>query len=182
MKKIISVLVALILVIGCTALTATAAPSPAVEDVVTIIGVKDNTGNKAGLNLVKLDDMVEELKPSSTQEAVIGQYGVKVEGTPKYPLTVEAEIVGVKTTSTVYVLAQKSDGTVKKIEATVTKTGKIEFEIEEEFVNLSVVTDKQTATNIGVSDKTGDSVNTVVMSVLFLAVAVAVISAKKVNA
>ena len=47
---------------------------------------------------------------------------------------------------------------------------------------LSVVVDKETATNIGVSDKTGDNSYALVIAILGLAIATAVVSVKKIKA
>lgn len=184
MKKFLSVLVALILVVSGFAFTVSAAPSPEVKDVITIVDILDEEGQKAAVELIqitfdKLDDL---LKPTDKNESVIGQYTIKVIGTIKGKIKVIAEIVGVKSTSTVYIMAKKADGTVVKIPAVVTADGKVEFELEEGLEMLSVVVDKETATNIGVSDKTGDNSFAIVMAVLGLAMATAVVSAKKIKA
>lgn len=184
MKKIISVLVALILVVSGFAFTVSAAPSPEVKDVITIVDILDEEGEKASVELIettfdKLDDI---LKPDNKDESVIGQYTVKVIGAVKNKVKVITEIMGVKSTSTVYILAKKADGTVVKIPAVVTADGKVEFELDPGFEMLSVVVDKETAMNIGVSDKTGDNSFAIVMAILGLAMATAVVSVKKIKA
>ena len=184
MKKFLSVLVALILVVSGFAFTVSAAPSPEVKDVIAIVDILDEEGQKAAIELIqitfdKLDDL---LKPTDKNETVIGQYTIKVIGAIKGKLKVVAEIMGVKSTSTVYIMAKKADGTVVKIPATVVADGKVEFELEEGLEMLSVVVDKETATNIGVSDKTGDNSFAIVMAILGLAMATAVVSAKKIKA
>ncbi len=184
MKKILSVLVALILVVSGFAFTASAAPSPEVKDVITIVDILDEEGKKAEVELVEiiLEKLEEELKPTDKDVSVIGQFTVKVIGEIQNKVKVIAEIVGVKSTSTVYIMAKKADGTVVKIPAVVKADGKVEFELEKGVEMLSVVVDKETATNIGVSDKTGDNSFAIVMTVLGLAIAAAVVSAKKVKA
>ncbi len=184
MKKIISLLVALILVIGCSFLSVSAAPSPEVEGVVIIIGINDKDGNKASIELIELEkeQMKEELKPESKEETNLVQYDVKVEGAPKYPAVVSAEIKGLKTTSTAYVLVQKKDGTIQKVDVKIVADGKVEFIIEEDYEKLSVIVDKQTATSIGVSDKTGDNTMFTVLGVLSVALLAAVVSIKKIRA
>ncbi|MBO5021190.1 MAG: hypothetical protein J6D52_11050 [Clostridia bacterium] len=184
MKKIISVLVALILVVSGFAFTVSAAPSPEVKDVITIVDILDEEGEKAAVELIEIafEKLEEILKPADKNESVIGQYTVKVIGAIKNKVKVIPEIMGVKSTSTVYILAKKADGTVIKIPAVVTAEGKVEFELEEGIEMLSVVVDKETATNIGVSDKTGDNSYALVMAILGLAMATAVVSVKKIKA
>ena len=184
MKKIISVLVALIIVLCGFAFSVNAAPSPEVDGVITIIDILDNEGNKAGIELVEIEKnkIDTTIKPTSKNETTITQYEVKIVGSPKYPVNILAEIKGVKSTSTVYILAKRADGTIEKIPATVKGDGKVELSLKEDYKILSVVVDKKTATSIGVSDKTGDNSTVVIMGVLCTAVALAVVSAKKVKA
>lgn len=183
MKKIISVLVAFILVVCGFAFTVNAEPSPEVDGVISILDIIDNKGNRARIRLIEIDTnkMDDDLKPESKEEATLAQYDVEIEGTPEYPVTITAEIKGVKTTSTVYVLAKKADGTVEKIAAAVKAEGKVEFVLKGDYARLSVIVDKKTATSIGVSDKTGDNSTAVVMNILGLAALLAVVSAKKVK-
>ena len=184
MKKILSVFVALILVVCGFAFSVSAAPSPEVDGVISIIDILDNKGNKASIELVEIEKnkIDTTIKPTGKDETTIGQYEVKVTGTPEYPVKVTAEIKVVKSTSTVYILAKKADGTIEKIAATVKADGKVEFALKEGYSVLSVVVDKKTATSIGVSDKTGDNSTLAVMGLLCAAVSLAVVSAKKVKA
>lgn len=181
MKKIISLLVALILVIGCTVVCVSAAPSPEIKDLVTLVGVKDSEGKDASATFNKLTDTDSALKPSNANEVGIGQFEFKTPDDAKYPLTATFEVPGVKSSSTIYVLAKKADNTVEKIAAKVIADGKIEIEFKEAYVAIGVIADKQTATNVGVSDKTGNN-NFAAIAVFALALGAAVISAKKVNA
>ena len=182
MKKIISLLVALILVVGCSAFAVSAAPSPEVDDIVSIVEAKDKDGNKVEIVLTKSDKVDDDLKPTETDEAVMGQYDVEIKGTPEYPVTVKAKVAGVKTTSEVYVLVKNADGTVDKIIATVTGEGEIEFKLDSACKILSVVADKKTATDVGTSDKTGDATSSVAMTVLLFSVVGMAVSVKKIKA
>ncbi len=181
MKKIFAVLVALILVIGCSAIAVSAAPSPEVKDLIKVIDATDADGNPVTVKLVKLEETIKELKPTSKDEATIGQYEIEIEGTPKYPVTVNAEIAGIKTSSSVYALVKKADGSVEKVAVSVAENGKIKFELKAGYNYISFITDKKTATDIGVSDKTGDNTSTAVMAVLCLAIATAAVSVKKIK-
>lgn len=184
MKKIISVLVALILVVCGFAFTANAEPSPEVEGVISIIDIIDSKGNKPSIEFIEIESgkLDKDLKPDSKDEATLAQYEVKTTGTPEYPVTVTLGIKGVKSTSTVYILVKKADGTIAKVPAVVKENGKVEFTLEEGLEKLSIIVDKKTATSIGVSDKTGDSSTVAVMGILCVAIAAAVVSAKKVKA
>ncbi len=182
MKKIFSILVAVILVASCFALTVGAAPSPEVEDVVVIVGAKDNEGKDTEIEIVEKEQIGDSVKPDSAEEVVIGQYEINVDKDTKYPLFVDAQIAGVKTDSDVYIIAEKQDGTIEKIAVQVVANGKIKFELKEAYKSIAFIADKKTATNIGTSDKTGDNASAVVMVALGLAVAAAVVSAKKVTA
>ncbi len=184
MKKILSILVALILVVSGFAFTVSADPSPEVDDVINIVDILDQAGNKASVELIKIDfnKLDKSLKPTNKNESVIGQYTVKVTGDIKNDVKVFAEIMGVKKSSTVYILAKKADGSVIKISAVITAEGKVEFNLDPTVKMLSVIVDKETATNIGVSDKTGDNSFAIVVAVLGLAMAAAVVSVKKIKA
>ena len=182
MKKIISLLLAVVLVVGCSALVVSAAPSPEVDDIVTIIEAKDKDGKTVEIILTKSEKTDDALKPTEDDEASMGQYDVEIKGTPEYPVTVKAKVEGVKTTSEVYILTKKADGTVDKIIATVIGEGQIEFKLDSDCTILSVIADKKTATDVGTSDKTGDMTTPVVMVILMASVVGMAVSVKKIKA
>ncbi len=181
-EKIISLLVVLILVISCPALVVSVAPSPEVDDIVSVIEATDKGGKRVSIVLTKSDTVDNELKPTNTEEALMGQYDVEIKGSPEYPVTVRARMAGVKTTSKVYILTKEADGTVNKVIATVTAEDQIEFKLDSDCKVLAVIADKKTATNIGTSDKTDDSTFSAVMTVLCLAVVVGAVSVKRIKA
>ena len=182
MKKIISLLLAIVLVVGCSALVVSAAPSPEVDDIVKIIEAKDKDGKTVEIILTKSEKTDDALKPTDNDEASMGQYDVEIKGTPEYPVTVKAKVDGVKTTSEVYILTKKADGTIDKIIATVIGEGQIEFKLDSACTILSVIADKKTATDVGTSDKTGDMTTPVVMVVLLASVVGMAVSVKKIKA
>lgn len=180
MKKIISLLVALVLIVGCTGVT-TFAASPEKDSLVTVYEALDNNNNKVDFGLIETDLDDEDLQPSSKDEAVIGIFKVKVSGDVEYPVTVTIAADGVKTSSKAYILAKDADGNVKKIEVEILKDGVIKFVLDKEYTFLSVIVDKKSSTNRGESDKTGDGVTPIVMTIAFISVVGMAVSLKKVK-
>lgn len=181
MKKIISLLAAIVFVIGCMALPVSALVSPEVDDVITDVTVEDANGDEVEVELIRLKEVIDELKPESKDEAVISQYTLEVKGDPEYPITFTVKIAGIKTTSKVYLLAKDEDGSIQYIEAKVLANGKIQFTLDKYYSLLSVISDKKTSTQIGTSDKTGDVVTPIVLAVMFASASVAAVSKKKIN-
>ena len=181
MKKIVSLLVAVLLIAGCACISAVAA-SPEKNDVVESISAVDNNGSNVSVTLVKSEKVDKKLQPTANDEVMVSQYDFEIEGNPEYPLTITMKVAGVKKNSKVYLLASDEDGNVEKIEVKITDDGLVEFTIDKNYANLAIITDKQTAKAIGVSDKTGDSVTPAVMTVLLIAVCALAVSVKKVKA
>lgn len=181
MKKIFSLVAALIFVVGCISMPVSAALSPEVDGIISKISVKDNKSQSVSVELKKPAKTIDALKPSSKDDALISQYELTVEGNPEFPLTFTANIAGVKTTSKVYILAQEEDGSVQYIEAKVISDGVIEFKLDKRYKFIAVLGDKVTATRIGVSDKTGDTLTTVAALALVASMAVAALSLKKIK-
>jgi LPXTG-motif cell wall-anchored protein len=181
MKKILTVLLTLVLVfaIGTMAVSAATA-SPEVNGIISGTEIKDADSKDVAVDFEKIDGKVttefqNELKDLKKESGdnnvkVVAQYEVKVEGTPKYPLTVTLDVLGVSTASKVYVMV-KEGANVKTIETTVVN-GKITFTIENAIQKIAIVTDKATAANVEkendvLSPQTGDaSLLVVVMGVL----------------
>lgn len=181
MKKILAVLLTLVLVfaIGTMAVSAATA-SPEVNGIISGTEIKDADSKDVAVDFEKIDGKVttefqNELKDLKKESGdnnvkVVAQYEVKVEGTPKYPLTVTLDVLGVSASSKVYVMVQEGSN-VKTIETTVVN-GKITFTIDNAIQKIAIVTDKATATNVEkennvLSPQTGDaSLLVVVMGVL----------------
>ena len=105
MKKIISILAVFILVLGCAVMPVSAEISPEIDDVISQIEGTDANGEKVDIDFIRLDEIDEDLKPSSKEDKIIAQYEVKIEGNPEYPITVTLKVDGVKKGSKVYILA-----------------------------------------------------------------------------
>ena len=182
MKKKLALLLTLVLVfaIGTMAVSAATSASPEVNGIISGTEIKDADSKDVSVEFVKIDGKVttefqNELKDLKKESGdnnvkVVAQYEVKVEGTPKYPLTVTLDVLGVSTASKVYVMV-KEGANVKTIETTVVN-GKITFTIENAIQKIAIVTDKATAANVEkendvLSPQTGDaSLLVVVMGVL----------------
>ena len=186
MKKILAVLLTLVLVfaIGTMAVSAATA-SPEVNGIISGTEIKDADSKDVAVDFEKIDGKVttefqNELKDLKKESGdnnikVVAQYEVKAEGTPKYPLTVTLDVLGVSASSKVYVMVQEGSN-VKTIETTVVN-GKITFTIDNAIQKIAIVTDKATATNVEkennvLSPQTGDaSLLVVVMGVLAIVAA-----------
>ena len=195
MKKILAVLLTLVLVFAMGTMAVCAATaSPEVNGIISGTEIKDADGADASIKFEKIDGKVttefqkelKDLKKESEDSniKVVAQYEVKTEGTPKYPVTVTLDVLGVSASSKVYVMVQEGSN-VKTIETTVVN-GKITFTIdsvistytklcftrENAIQKIAIVTDKATATNVEkennvLSPQTGDaSLLVVVMGVL----------------
>lgn len=181
MKKILAVLLTLVLVFAMGTMAVCAATaSPEVNGIISGTEIKDADGADASIKFEKIDGKVttefqkelKDLKKESEDSniKVVAQYEVKTEGTPKYPVTVTLDVLGVSTSSKVYVMVQEGSN-VKTIETTVVN-GKITFTIDNAIQKIAIVTDKATATNVEkennvLSPQTGDaSLLVVVMGVL----------------
>lgn len=186
MKKILAVLLAMVLVfaMGTMAVSAASA-SPEVNGIISGTEIKDADSKEVEIDFEKIDGKVtkefqeglKDLKKESGEDnlKVVAQYDVKTEGTPKYPVTVTLDVLGVSSSSKVYVMVQEGDN-VKAIETTVVN-GKITFTIENAISKIAIVADKTTATNVEkannvLSPQTGDNfVMVAVMGVMALVAA-----------
>jgi LPXTG-motif cell wall-anchored protein len=182
MKKTLAILLTLVLVfaMGTMAVSAATSASPEVNGIISGTEIKDADSKDVSVEFVKIDGKVatefqNELKDLKKESGdnnikVVAQYEVKTEGTPKYPLTVTLDVLGVSASSKVYVMVKEGDS-VKTIETTVVN-GKITFTVENAIQKIAIVTDKATATNVEkennvLSPQTGDaSVMVAVMGVL----------------
>ena len=186
MKKILAVLLTLVLVFAMGTMAVCAATaSPEVNGIISGTEIKDADGADVSIKFEKIDGKVttefqkelKDLKKESEDSniKVVAQYEVKTEGTPKYPVTVTLDVLGVSTSSKVYVMV-KEGSNVKTIETTVVN-GKITFTIDNAIQKIAIVTDKATATNVEkennvLSPQTGDaSLLVVVMGVLAIVAA-----------
>ncbi len=181
MKKTLVILLTLVLVFAMGTMAVSAATaSPEVNGIISGTEIKDADSKDVVVEFVKIDGKVttefqNELKDLKKESGdnnikVVAQYEVKVEGTPKYPLTVTLDVLGVSASSKVYVMVKEGNN-VKTIETTVVN-GKITFTVENAIQKIAIVTDKATATNVEkennvLSPQTGDaSVMVAVMGVL----------------
>lgn len=181
MKKVISILAVLILVIGCTMLPVSAEVSPEIDDVISQVEAEDANGDKVDIDFVRNDELDEDLKPDSKEDKIIAQYDVIVEGEPEYPITVTLKVDGVKKGSKVYILAKDEDGSVQYIEAEVLENGKIRFIMDKYYPTIAIVSDVKTSSNIGTSDPTGDYTLPAAMTLLLVSGAAIVFAKKKIE-
>lgn len=187
MKKTLAILLTLVLVfaMGTMAVSAATSASPEVNGIISGTEIKDADSKDVSVEFVKIDGKVatefqNELKDLKKESGdnnikVVAQYEVKTEGTPKYPLTVTLDVLGVSASSKVYVMVKEGNN-VKTIETTVVN-GKITFTVENAIQKIAIVTDKATATNVEkennvLSPQTGDaSVMVAVMGVMAIVAA-----------
>lgn len=195
MKKLSAFLLAVILLFGTVGVTAFAATkSPETNGVISGSDAQDKNDNKVSITFEEIDGKVvkefqnglDTLKEESGENnlQVVAQYDVNIEGTPQYPVTVSLDVLGVSTTSKVYVLV-KEGGNIKAIETTVSDS-KVTFSIDSKITRIAIVVDKQTATNVEkennvLSPKTSD-VSLAVAFMGVLAAMAAVVVYKKVKA
>lgn len=180
MKKIISLLVVFVILMSCVGLSVSAVKiSPEIDDVITDVEVEDSTGGKVSIELLRLEEISDELKPQSKDEKVIAQYSLKVKGEPKYPITLTAKVAGIKKDSKVYLLAKDEEG-VQYIEAIVLEDGKIKFTLDKYYSLLSLIGEVKSSTQIGTSDKTGDYMMSFVMVALIASASVILVSKKRI--
>ncbi len=182
MKKIVALFVCVLLLVGCVALPASAATvSPEVDDVISNVVVTDNTGNGIkNLRLRRQSNVDNRLQPANQNERVISSYDIDKTGDVSFPVTTTLDIAGIKTNSKIYALALCKDGSIAKVDVKVLADGKISFVVEEEYLSLSFITDKET-TSVGTSDKTGNTTAVCVLAVMMLAAAGVVFTSFKVK-
>ncbi len=187
MKKLFACLLVLILAFSMSFVTASAAASPEANGIVSGITVTDADGEEASIELIKIDGKVKdyfqtglkELKKEAGDNSlkVVAQYKVKVIGNPKFNLDVVLDVLGMSSSSKVYLMIKKgnvqttaADNTAKVVtlsnvydietknlvntEDGVTsikpdvEDGKIAFSIEKGIQTLAIVTDSKTASNV----------------------------------
>ncbi len=183
MKKVISLMLGFMLIIGCAALPVAAVKvSPEIDDIISEVISTDSDGEDAGITLERYTgDVPEGLLPETDDQRLIGVYSVIIDGTPKYPVIMDVELYGIKKGTDMYVLAMDEDGNVTKIPVEVIADGKIKFTFDKDYTMISLIADKEAVTEIGVSDKTADLVTPVVFGMLIASLAALVIAAKKIR-
>lgn len=194
MKKALAFLLTVILVLGCTAISVSAAKSPTANGVVSDITATDKGSKPVDFQLIRIEGKVlsefaeglKELKEDTgkTNLKIVDQYKI-VSGDAEYPITVELGVLGVKSDSTVYILVTDDKGNVEKIEATA-KDSKITFTLDKKYAKLAIVVDTKTATEVEnlnktESPKTGDATQVLAL-VTFLSVISAAYAFKKIKA
>ncbi len=193
MKKILVSLLTVILVLGMTTMSVSAAKSPEASGVVSGVQAEDSTGKPFEISLEKIDgkvikefaDGLKTLQDESGESnlKIVAQYDFIIEGTPQYPVTVTLDVLGITASSKVYVLVQEGS-VIKALETTVID-GKITFTIDKAIQKIALVVDKQTATNVEkennvLSPQTADS--SLVVFIGIFAIALAGFAIKKVRA
>ena len=194
MKKILAFLLTVVLVMSASVCVAFAAPSAEAQGVVSGITATDADKELAQVSLEKIDGKVNKyfyntltgLKSETKNKTlkIVGHYNVIVKGSPKYPVSLALDVLGISASSDVFVLLQKGKEVVS-VTPTV-KDGKVSFELEEKIDNLAIVVDGKTATKVEkendvLSPQTSDVTTYAVVMMLMALVAVAFVT-KKVNA
>lgn len=184
MKKIISVLTAMVLTVCFLSLGVSAAPSPEVDDVIESYTVVD--GNSAVVRtgkIIRNNDADPIVKQKRDGYVGIGSYElVDFPSDTSLPLEVTLKIAGIKSTSDVLVQVKGDDGKVKTIDVKVLGDGQIQFSLDKIYQYFGLFTDKTTATRLGVSDKTGDFATPAILVLFGLALIGTAVSFKKIAA
>lgn len=182
MKKSISLVLSLIFVLSCIVLPASAfTPSPEKGDFITVIEATQPDSSKITMRLQKADKVDEDFKPTSSDEKIISQASIELPGEVTYPLQVKVKMDGIKTTSKIYALVKEAGEAIKKIEVTVLEDGVISFTLDKKYASIAFVADTKTATQMGVSDKTGDVATSAIALVLMASAAVVFLAKKKIQ-
>lgn len=194
MKKVLAILLTAVLVMAASVCVVSAAPSSEAQGVISGITAKDADENEAKVTVEKIDGKVNKyfyntltgLKSETSNKTlkVVGHYNLKVEGSPKYPISIVLDVLGISDSSDVYVLLQNGKEVVS-VTPTV-KDGKVSFELEEKVEKIALVTDGKTAQNVEkennvLSPQTADTSVFVIVAMFIAAVSVAFVS-KKVKA
>ena len=138
MKKIISIALCLVFALGCMIIPVSAATlSPEANDIITAMSA-DNVNLEWG----KMGS-ASEFKAEGEKDTIIAQRSFLVGEGATYPLTVTANITGVKATSNVYVLVRTASGD-EKLAAKVVSDGVVTFTLTKpataiSFVNAGIV-------------------------------------------
>ena len=133
MKKIISIALCLAFALGCMIIPVSAATlSPEVNDIITSM----SAGN-VDLEWGKMGS-ASEFKAEGKNDTCIAQRSFLVGEGATYPLTVTANITGVKTTSDVYVLVRTASGD-EKLTAKVTADGVVTFTLTKAATAIAFV-------------------------------------------
>lgn len=134
MKKIISIALCLAFALGCMIIPVSAETtlSPEVNDIITAMSA-DNVNLEWG----KMGS-ASEFKAEGEKDTIIAQRSFLVGEGATYPLTVTANITGVKATSRVYVLVRTASGD-KKLDAKVVSDGVVTFTLTEAATAISFV-------------------------------------------
>lgn len=133
MKKIISITLCLLFALGCMIIPVSAATlSPEANDIITSM----SAGN-VDLEWGKMGS-ASEFKADGKNDTFIAQRSFLVGEGATYPLTVTANITGVKTTSDVYVLVRTASGD-EKLAAKVTSDGVVTFTLTKAATAIAFV-------------------------------------------
>lgn len=193
MKKLLVLVLTVVLAFGAAAISVSAAKSPEANGVVSGVQAQDSNGKDFSIKLKKIDgkvikvfaDALELLKKESGEDnlKIVAQYDVNIIGTPKYPLTITLDVLGISASSKVYILVQEGS-VIKALEATVSD-GKITFTIDSAIQKLAIVVDKKTAANVEkennvLSPQTAD--RSLVVFIGVFAIALAGFAFKKIKA
>ncbi len=194
MKKIAVFLLTMVLVLSLGLSVVSAAPSPEAQGVVSGIAATDADEKEADVSLKVINGKVDKsfqntlkgIKDETSDKTlkIVGHYELEVNGTPKYPISVSLNVLGISASSKAYVLVQKGSEVVS-ITPTV-KDGKISFTLEEKVDKIAIVTDGKTATQVEKennvkSPETADTTPYVVLIAL-IAVLALIVTSKKVKA
>ncbi len=148
MKKLFACLLVLILTFSMSFMTASAAPSPEANGIISGIEATDANGDEAYVELIKIDGKVKDYFQNGLKDLkkeigdntlkVVAQYKVKVVGDPVYDLDVILNVLGISKSSKVYLMVK--EGAVENTSST----------SEAKVINLSNVYDLK-ATNLAKS-------------------------------
>lgn len=189
MKKLLAAVITAALALTAFTAVCSAAPSPEKnEGVIASVTAKDKDNANVEVEVKNVsndtaafDSVIKDLQKDNSKLKVSDhkEISVKNNASANFPVTVEFKVTGVKDGTKAYILLKKADGTVTKLETTVS-AGLVKG-VFAEFGEFVLLTDVDNAGS-GTSPKTGDVATTAMLAMLVLSAGAAFVSVKKIRA
>ena len=189
MKKLLAAVITVALALTAFTAVCSAAPSPEKNEGIIVSATakdKDNATVDVELKNVSndttaFDSVIKDLQKDNSKLKVSDhkEISAKNNASANFPVTVEFKVNGVKDGTKAYILLKKADGTVTKLETTVS-AGLVKG-VFAEFGEFVLLTDVDNAGS-GTSPKTGDVATTAMLAMLVLSAGAAFVSVKKIKA
>lgn len=189
MKKLLAAVITAALALTAFTAVCSAAPSHEKnEGVIASVTAKDKDNANVEVEVKNVsndtaafDSVIKDLQKDNSKLKVSDhkEISVKNNASANFPVTVEFKVTGVKDGTKAYILLKKADGTVTKLETTVS-AGLVKG-VFAEFGEFVLLTDVDNAGS-GTSPKTGDVATTAMLAMLVLSAGAAFVSVKKIRA